>query len=138
MRMRCFNRQQVRLELVEPRWFLPLIFLLGAVWGIAEVQAQPPSWPTDSDWVAMKDQAGNNLYDNDGDNVNGVRNLVGDASNPTGYIYNNGTWQYFRMRLESSPDKNATSYDNFGWGILIDTRVCLKNRIERLAEYMRV
>ena len=93
---------------------------------LQSLYAQPGAsdWPGDSDWKPLRDQSGNIYYDPD-DNVNGQKDLVGDATNGSAYLYNDGTYQFFRLRLEGDPRKtdgdSSSGYDEFGWGVELDT-----------------
>ena len=64
-------------------------------------QTPPSTWPGDSDWKPLRDQSGN-IYFDPNDNVNGQKDLVGDATNGSAYLYNDGTDYVFM---------NTTTYD---------------------------
>ena len=64
------------------------------------------TWPGDSDWKPLRDQSGNPYADPNGD-ANGQKNLVGDSTNGSAYLYNDGTNQFFRLLLEDDPRNNG-------------------------------
>ncbi|MFT5091031.1 MAG: hypothetical protein ACI8PG_005415, partial [Planctomycetota bacterium] len=98
------------------------VFLLSVFWS-AGVLAGPGAagWPANGDWQPLLDSSGNLYVDPNGD-ANGSKNLVGDATNASAYLYNNGTYQFFRLLLEQNPLNNAeTSFESFGYGVVLDT-----------------
>ena len=60
------------------------------------------NWPAMTDWHPLYDQSGN-LYADSNDDAEGSQNLVGDSSIASAYLYNNGTYQFFRMLLGGDP-----------------------------------
>ena len=81
------------------------------------------AWPTSSEWVPVY-KGGIYLQDPNGD-ANGSRNVVSDASNPAAYIFNDGTYIYFRLRLDRNPAGSGGQglLQSFGWGVLFDTNL---------------
>lgn len=69
-------------------------------------------------------RGGVTLYDSNSD-ANGSRNIVGDSANSSAYIFNDGSYFYFRMRLDASPAGGGGqgSLQAFGWGMLLDTNL---------------
>ncbi|MCA1765512.1 MAG: hypothetical protein LC633_04580, partial [Desulfobulbaceae bacterium] len=98
------------------------IFLLAL--GLAAV---PPhsawAWPADGDWIPIYYGEGE-LSDPEGDaQGNDGRDIVGDSANAAAYLFNDGNYIHFRVRLNNDPRKDLTTgeLDPFGWGFLIDT-----------------
>ncbi len=46
--------------------------------------------------------------------------VVGTETNPVAFAYNDGTDLWFRLRISDSP-YNSTSWNQFGWGVLIES-----------------
>ncbi|MCK4911578.1 MAG: DUF11 domain-containing protein, partial [Thermodesulfovibrionales bacterium] len=76
------------------------------------------AWPTESDWSALVNGA-TALGDIEGE-VAGSREIVGDATYPAAYVFNDGNYIYYRIRLDEDPSQ-AGYLKPFGWGFLIDT-----------------
>jgi uncharacterized repeat protein (TIGR01451 family) len=81
------------------------------------------AWPTTSEWVPVY-KGGVYLQDANGD-ANGSRNIVSDASNPAAYIFNDGTYIYFRLRLDKDPTGTGGQglLQPYGWGVELDTNL---------------
>lgn len=79
------------------------------------------AWPASGEWVPVY-KGGIYLQDPNGD-ASGSRNVVSDASNPAAYIFNDGTYIYFRLRLDKNPSGTGGQglLQSFGWGVLFDT-----------------
>ena len=78
------------------------------------------AWPTDSDWNPLY-RAGGFVDDPEKDSATS-RDIVGDTTFAAASLYNDGTYIYFRIRLDEDPrDNSLTGLDPFGWGFLIDT-----------------
>lgn len=79
------------------------------------------AWPTDLQWLPIY-RGGVTLHDSLTDS-NGSRNIVGDSANPSGYIFNDGSYFYFRLRLDESPAGSGGQglLQSFGWGMVLDT-----------------
>ena len=90
-----------------------LLFLAGSFPAFA--------WPTDLQWLPIY-RGGSIVHDSLSDS-NGSRNIVGDAANPSGYIFNDGSYFYFRLRLDESPAGSGGQglLQSFGWGMVLDT-----------------
>src|SRR5688500_6462290 len=82
--------------------------------------AQAVTWPGDSDWIPIEldgapladacgDVAGNDWWD-----------VIGDATNPAAYYYDDGTNLWFRLRLADDPYSSA-DWREFGWGVMFET-----------------
>ncbi len=65
-----------------------------------------------------------NLQDPTGD-ASGSRDVVGNTTYPAAFIYNDGSYIYFRLRLNSSPEGRGGQgfLQPFGWGLLLDTNL---------------
>ncbi len=77
------------------------------------------AWPSTSDWVALPGNSTGTIEDPTGD-AQGSRDLVGDATRPAGYMFNDGTYLNFRVRVNDDPVQGANNLKPFGWGILFD------------------
>ena len=81
------------------------------------------AWPTTAQWIPVYR---NSIYlqDDIGD-ANGSRNVVSDANNAAAFIYNDGTYIYFRLRLDSDPSGSGGQgfLQPYGWGVLFDTNL---------------
>lgn len=76
-------------------------------------------WPDDTDWIAMEGAGGGLLWDVVGDTANS-RDIVGDSTHASAYSYTDGTYLYYRVRLDDDPTQ-SDALQAFGWGFLIDT-----------------
>lgn len=81
------------------------------------------AWPTSGEWVPVY-KGGVYLQDPNGD-ASGSRNVVSDASNPAAYIFNDGTYIYFRLRLDKDPTGTGGQglLQPYGWGVELDTNL---------------
>ena len=80
------------------------------------------AWPQESQWnVVMKN--GLPLADPLGD-ANDGKDVVGNATFPCCYIFNNGSALFFRMRVDSDP-RHGSGLKPYGWGIEIDSNANL-------------
>ena len=99
---------------------------------IISVPSTAFAWPLESEWISLT-KATNALFDPTGDSQGGnndSRDIVGStgpvagactaASCPTAYLFNDGTYIYFRLRLNADP-RQGGGLSPFGWGLLIDT-----------------
>ncbi len=95
---------------------LCLIALLSLVVAPSQVWA----WPTDSQWLELvKNDAP--IQDDEGDANGGVNIVPDDGTHAAAYIYNDGAYLYYRIRIDSDPTGNNGVFDQFGWGFEIDT-----------------
>jgi len=80
------------------------------------------SWPLDYEWTTVLSD-GLPIVDA-GTDDNGSRNIVGTTEYPAAFIYNDGTYLYFRLRLDSDPSAPQPTpgdeLDSFGWGVEIN------------------
>jgi len=63
------------------------------------------------------------VMDDPGGDSNGSRNIVGDSSHGSAAISNDGSYIYFRLRLDDDPSGTGGQgyLQSFGWGFDIDT-----------------
>lgn len=79
------------------------------------------AWPTDSQWLPLV-QGGSPIQDAENDANGGVNVVPNDGSSPAAYISNDGTYLYYRLRLDADPTGGGTGvFSQFGWGFEIDT-----------------
>ena len=79
------------------------------------------AWPTDSQWIPLL-KGGAVLQDDEGD-ANGERNVVpNDGSSPAAYLFNDGTYLNYRIRLDDDPSGTGGQglLRPYGWGFEID------------------
>jgi uncharacterized repeat protein (TIGR01451 family) len=80
-------------------------------------------WPTAGDWIAVP-RGFSFLSDPQSDAIgNDARDIVGDATYPVAYVFNDGNYVHYRMRVDKDPrmDPVTGALRPFGWGFLIDT-----------------
>jgi len=78
------------------------------------------AWPSASDWIPLVNASGY-VGDPDSDYSQCHLDVVGDSSlNPAAMVYNDGTYIYYRIRLDCSPSGPGGVKQNT-WGLLIDT-----------------
>lgn len=79
------------------------------------------AWPAASEWNPLL-KNGAFLLDPNND-AQGSRNIVSDATHAAAYIYNDGTYIYFRMRLDQNPQGTGGQglLQPYGWGFEFDT-----------------
>jgi hypothetical protein len=51
----------------------------------------------------------------------GELDIVGDERNPAAYIFRDANFIYFRLRLNSNPQRSVSDYAQFAWGVEFDT-----------------
>ena len=81
------------------------------------------AWPASGDWIPI--YRGTDMLSDPQKDAAGSRDIVGDASNAAAYLFNDGNYTYFRVRLDASPLHTATTLSPFGWGFLLDTNLNL-------------
>ena len=81
------------------------------------------AWPTDSQWIPVY-KGGVFLQDPTGD-AQGSRNIVSDLTHDAAFIFNDGQYIHFRLRLDQSPQGTGGQgfLKSFGWGVEIDTNL---------------
>ena len=78
------------------------------------------AWPTDSQWLELvKDDSP--IQDAENDASGGVNVVPDDDTHAAAYIYNDGAYLYYRIRVDSDPSGNNGVFAQFGWGFEIDT-----------------
>jgi uncharacterized repeat protein (TIGR01451 family) len=81
------------------------------------------AWPTSAQWIPIF-KGGALLQDDTGD-TQGSRNIVSDATNPAAFVFNDGQYIYFRLRLDVSPaGTGGQGYlQAYGWGVEFDSNL---------------
>lgn len=81
------------------------------------------AWPTSSQWIPVY-KGGALLQDSSSDSQ-GSRNIVSDPTHDAAFIFNDGTYLHFRLRLDKDPTGTGGQgfLQAYGWGILIDTNL---------------
>ncbi len=108
------------------RSFLVVVgFALAVAW--APLVARAQTFPADGDWRVLY-CGGVPSYDDVADQASAVndRDVVGDALHPALYMYSDGTYVYFRMRLDDDPS-TGTEFRPFGWGVEFDSNADYTN-----------
>lgn len=79
------------------------------------------AWPTAAQWVPF--YLGPNYLQDSNTDTNGSRNVVADPSNDAAFFYSDGTYIYFRLRIDQDPAGSGGQglLKPFGWGMVIDT-----------------
>ncbi len=81
------------------------------------------AWPTTSQWIPiLKDGA---YLQDDNTDTQGSRNVVSGPGYSAAFMYNDGTYIYFRLRLDNDPSGTGGQgfLEPYGWGVLIDTNL---------------
>jgi uncharacterized repeat protein (TIGR01451 family) len=81
------------------------------------------AWPTTSQWVPVYK---NGVYLQDpSKDASGARDIVSDATHPAAFMFNDGTYIHFRLRLDADPSGQGGQglLQPYGWGVLIDTNM---------------
>jgi len=81
------------------------------------------SWPTFFEWNPV--YRGGLIVTDPNNNASGARNIVSDSTHAAFFLSNDGTYLYFRLRLDEDPAGSGGQgfLKPFGWGILIDTNL---------------
>lgn len=108
---------QVKVLAEKTRWLI----VFSAIAVIALMPSYAHAWPTVSQWIPVYKNS-TYLQDSNSD-ANGSRNVVSDAANAASFIFNDGTYLYFRLRLDQDPTgQGGQGYlQSFGWGVELDT-----------------
>lgn len=79
------------------------------------------AWPLATQWIPVY-KASSLLQDSLTD-ANTSRNVVSDPTHDAAFVYNDGTYMYFRLRLDASPSGGGGQNQlmPYGWGLLFDT-----------------
>ena len=87
-----------------------ILLLLGRAW----------AWPATGDWEAVE-LDGAPITDPCGDiSGNEWWDVVGDATDPAAWVYEDATDVYFRLRLHEDPTSGG-AWRSFGWGVALET-----------------
>lgn len=95
---------------------LRILIILVAL-GVAGVAH---AWPSDNQWRVLA-KGGGPIQDLEGDANGGVNVVPNDGTHPAAYIYNDGTYLFYRLRLDGRPDAGGNGIlAQFGWGFEVD------------------
>lgn len=77
--------------------------------------------PFDAVWVPLEceDQPMTDLANDESGAVD-ERDIVGDVDNPAGFRAADGTFAYFRLRLDATPTEDTGALRPFAWGLELD------------------
>ncbi len=104
---------------LKSRGFFAALLAL-ATFVFLPVVASAQTWPADSDWEPIL-RDGLPVADVEGD-VQGARDIVGDTTNGAAFTHSDGTFLYFRLRLDDDPrDNSMTELKPFSWGVEFET-----------------
>lgn len=79
------------------------------------------AWPAESQWLELV-KGGVAIQDNESDANGGVNVVPSDGSHAAAFIYNDGSYLYYRLRLDADPTQGGNGvFAQFGWGFEIDT-----------------
>jgi large repetitive protein len=79
------------------------------------------AYPSDSQFIPFM-LGGSPFGDVPNDESPGSADLVGNATFPVAFLAYDGTYLYFRMRVNEDPrNSQKTGFQNFAWGYLINT-----------------
>ena len=100
-----------------------LVFLILGLSLLVMFPGTAVAWPTTAQWIPVY-KGGAVLQDPNGD-ASGSRNVVSDSTHPAAYIFNDGTYLYFRLRLDNDPTGQGGQglLQAFGWGVEFDTNM---------------
>lgn len=116
-RLANITTRQRRLGLKD----LPRILLISSLIFFWLLSGLAMAWPIAGQWIPIY-KGGALLQDPSGD-ASGARNVVSDLTHDAAFIFNDGTYIYFRLRLDQDPSGQGGqgALQSFGWGIEIDT-----------------
>ena len=88
------------------KWKISMIFLI-----FFSMPVTASAWPTDDQWHVVVNQTGNfsDPFDDYGGPKEDVE-IVGNDTYPVSYIFNDGTYLYFRMRILDDPVPNGNYF----------------------------
>jgi uncharacterized repeat protein (TIGR01451 family) len=90
------------------------------------------AWPTDNEWQPLL-KSGSSIQDTGGggktgnNDASGSSNIVPDINDPvdvpSAYLYNDGAYMYYRLRIDTDPSGGGGQgvLQQFGWGLEIDS-----------------
>lgn len=119
---KVYKANNKRVGIVQPGTFILAIALALPLLAILLISPNTAhAWPTELDWIPLVNSTGANLDDVTGDAATS-RDIVGDSTYPAASLFNDGTYIYYRVRVDQDPYHSATKHLRpFGWGFLIDT-----------------
>lgn len=80
------------------------------------------AWPNDNEWIDITKNGA--LLQDPLDDAQGSVNVVFDADHAAAKIFNDGSFLYFRLRLDKDPSpngQNSGELSAFAWGVLLET-----------------
>jgi len=78
------------------------------------------AWPTDSQWIELV-KGGDPIQDSESDANGGVNVVPDNGTHAAAFIYNDGSYLYYRLRLDGDPTHGGNGiFAQFGWGFEID------------------
>ena len=85
------------------------------------------AWPTNNQWIPI--YKNNALLQDQNNDAQGSRNIVSAPTRGALYIFNDGTYIYFRLRLDKNPQGTGgqQNLESFGWGVEFDTNLNASN-----------
>ncbi len=85
------------------------------------------AWPLPGEWIPVYKNSAF-LQDPQGD-AQGSRNIVSDSTHSAAYIFNDGVYVYFRLRLDKDPTGQGGQglLQPYGWGVEIDSNLNAAN-----------
>lgn len=78
------------------------------------------AWPSNNQWIPIV-KGGLPIQDNETDANGGVNVVPNDGSSPAAYLANDGSYLFYRMRIDSTPLGGNGILAQFGWGLELDT-----------------
>jgi len=104
----------------KPFRIRPFLMLLLA---LSLVPIHALAWPTPDQWIPVY-KGGVFLQDPTGD-AQGSRNIVSDPAHDAAFMFNDGAFIHFRLRLDQDPTGRGGQgfLKSFGWGVEIDTNL---------------
>ncbi len=81
------------------------------------------AWPTSAQWIPIYKNA--LILEDDNNDAQGSRNIVSGAAHSAAFVFNDGQYIYFRLRLDKSPEGTGGQgyLQSFGWGVQFDTNL---------------
>jgi hypothetical protein len=97
-----------------------IVAALAALGLFAPAPARAQTFPADAQWVSLK-RSGAVLTDIAADGGATGRDIVGSAALPAGYFYGDGSFLYFRLRINDTVLQAApANFKQAGWVCLLD------------------
>lgn len=85
------------------------------------VSTKAAAWPLATQWIPVYKSSV--LLQDSVSDANTERNVVSDTTHDAAFIFNDGTYLYYRLRLDASPSGGGgqNQLKPYGWGVLLDT-----------------